>query len=128
MSGIANNMKCTTVTIYKLTWDVNYLEYRENWYHPRVESLSYQTNTIGENAAEEAFHITNAPDDYLEEYQKLLLEEIEFKGPAVSTGDVVRVDTLPKCQAQPAEYYLCKSVGWEKYTGNVINVIKYLSW
>lgn len=121
-------MKTTNVTVYKLTWDANYLEYREKWYHPRVESLTYQTNIEGENAAEEAFHITNAPDDYLEDYQKLLLEEIQFKGPAVSTGDIVRVDTLLKKCAVPAEYYLCKSMGWEKYTGNVINLIKYLSW
>jgi len=107
---------------------MDYIKDRENWYRSRVESLTYETNTTHEMAAEEAFHITNAPEELLDENQKCILKESGFKGSAVSTGDIVRVDAWPKQSAVPAEYYLCKSVGWEKYTGNVINVIKYLSW
>lgn len=98
---------------------------RDNWYIERQSGFSYQSKFEGEKAAEEAFHLTNAPDDCLEEDQKQILIDQNFKGPCLSVGDVVRVESSVKGSMMP-EYYLCKSFGWEKYKGNVIELLKYL--
>jgi hypothetical protein len=60
---------------------------------------SFFTELTGEEAAKEAFDLTNNP---------FLQEERELKcgrGRGVSTGDVIEVDGVK---------YLCMSVGWEK--------------
>ena len=98
---------------------------RENWYIAREPGFSYQSRLTGEEAAEEAFHLTNAPDESLDEKQKEILKEQQFKGPSLSVGDVVRVEPIVKGSKMP-EYYLCKSFGWERYGGDVIQLLKYL--
>jgi hypothetical protein len=111
------------ITVYRLQWG-KALDDRENWFHHRDEGLSYSTALEGEEAAEECFHITNAPEECLTDEQKEILQEQNFKGPSLSVGDIVKVQPLTK----PNEYFLCKSVGWEKYDGDVIELIKNLSW
>lgn len=111
------------ITIYRLPWGRE-LNDRENWFHHRDEGFSYSTALEGEAAAEECFHITNAPEECLTDNQKEILTEADFKGPALSVGDIVKVQPLTK----PNEYFLCKSYGWEKYEGDVIELIKNLSW
>ena len=119
-------MKKSRITIYKLPWGNSFLEDRENWFQDREEGLSYDSQLSGEEAAEEAFHLTNAPEDYLEEDQKRLLQRLEFKGPSLSVGDVVRVDSYIKKHSTPASYYICKSFGWEKFSGDIIRLLKHL--
>lgn len=121
-------MKKTTVTVYRLPWNLSYSSDRELWHRDRTPGISYTSELEGEAAAEEAFHLTNAPEDYLEEGQKALLKSLEFKGPSLSVGDIVRIEQYPKQHSTPAEYYLCKSFGWEKYDKDVISLIKHLSW
>jgi len=87
-------------------------EYRSLWIARinaavREEGLTYKSSLDGEEAAEEAFHLTNAPEDYLDEDQKRLLKRLEFKGPSLSVGDVVRVE--PIVRTSLPEYFLCKS-------------------
>jgi hypothetical protein len=114
-----------TITLYRLPWSglVNF-ERREEWYLDREEGMTYVSKLKGEEAAEEAFHLTNAPDEYLEESQKEMLALLDFKGPSLSAGDVVRVapvlnDTFP-------EYYMCKSFGWEKFGGDPFKLLRHL--
>ena len=66
-------------------------------------------NNAWEALAEEAFHITNAPEELLSEPQKEW-ERIHRKNraPSLSVGDVVQV-THP----HGTEFYLCRSSGWE---------------
>jgi len=111
------------ITIYRLPWGRT-LDDRENWGHHRDEGFSYSTVLEGEAAAEECFHLTNAPEECLTDEQKELLKEQNFKGPSLSVGDIVRVEPFTR----PSEYFLCKSFGWEKYEGDVIELIKNLSW
>lgn len=67
-------------------------------------------NNAWEALAEEAFHITNAPEELLSEPQKEW-ERIHRKNraPSLSVGDVVQV-THP----HGTEFYLCRSSGWER--------------
>ena len=123
-------IKKSFITIYRRPKANNRLmnqqdwENRENWFVNREEGLTYKSSLGGEEAAEEAFHLTNAPEDCLEEDQKRLLERLEFKGPSLSVGDIVRVE--PIVRTSLPEYYLCKSFGWEKFEGDVISLLKHL--
>jgi hypothetical protein len=116
-----------TITVYHLPWGVNYQKERETWFTDRTEYISFRTKLEGEAAAEEAFHITNAPEELLTEEQKQLAEN--FKGPSLSVGDIVQVAPVvvgPNCPLP--EYYLCRSFGWEKFVGDTIQLLKYMSW
>jgi len=117
----------SNVTVYRALWTplLRFNEDRENWYVERESGFSYQSKLKGEEAAEEAFHLTNAPEDCLEEDHKEILKEHQFKGPSLSVGDVVRVEPIVKRSKMP-EYYLCKSFGWERYGGDVIQLLKHL--
>lgn len=95
------------VTIYKLLWDDNLFEDREKWFADRQEAFNYKSELEGEEACEEAFNATEAPP--------------------IAVGDVVRIETLVK-GLKLADYYLCKSDGWEKFEGNIIQLLKHFSW
>jgi hypothetical protein len=115
------------VTIYRLPWGIPLID-REIWLQDREEGLIYSSTLTGERAAEEAFHLTNAPDECLSDDQRELLASLDFKGPSLSVGDVVRVAPYINKDKELPEYYLCKSYGWEKYDGETIPLIKHLSW
>ena len=118
--------KRSYVTIFRRPWEINIdWDKREEWYQSRSEGMSYASSLVGEEAAEEAFHITNAPDECLTDSQKQLLKEQNFKGPSLSVGDVVKVGPIIR-EVLP-EYYMCKSFGWEKFGGNVIELLKHLN-
>lgn len=114
------------VTLFRLPHGNSYFEDREKWYVDRETGMSYYTDLSGEEAAEEAFHLTNAPEECLEEDQKRLLKRLEFRGPSLSTGDIVRVESTIRGSAL-AEYYLCKSRGWEKFDGDRFELLRHLS-
>jgi hypothetical protein len=118
----------TVVTIYKLPWTISFNDAREEWFQDRTQGITYTSLLNGEQAAEEAFHLTNAPEDCLTAEQKELLKTLNFKGPSLSVGDIVRVDQYPKPHSTPAEYYLCKSFGWEKFNGDIIRLIGHCCW
>lgn len=118
----------SVVTVYKLPWNELHFDQREEWFQDREQGISYTSKLSGEKAAEEAFHLTNAPDDSLTESQKSLLKFLEFKGSSLSVGDVVRVEQYLGSRSVPAEYYMCKSFGWEKFDGNIIELLKHCSW
>jgi hypothetical protein len=109
----------TTVTVYKLTNKHPLLE-RENWYLPRKENLTYSSSLHGKDAAEEAYDITN---------RLTTNTNVDmFHGPSMEVGDVVRVENVVRASGdnQIPEYYMCKTIGWEKYDDNIIDLIKYL--
>jgi hypothetical protein len=112
------------ITVYQQPWEFRNWDSREEWFVERVEGISYKSSLTGEAAAEQAFHLTNAPESCLEEDEKILLEELNFKGRSLSVGDVVRVE--PIVRTSLPEYYLCKSMSWEKFGGDVISLLKYL--
>lgn len=67
------------------------------------------SSNVWEALAEEAFHITNAPEELLSKSQKQW-ERIHRKNhaPSLSVNDVVQV-THP----HGTEFFLCRSSGWE---------------
>ena len=115
----------SVVTIFRRPWgfDIDW-EKREEWFADRTEGMTYKSTLKGEEAAEEAFHITNAPDDCLTDEQKLILEREGFIGPSLSVGDVVRVS--PVVRKGSSEFYICKSFGWEKFTGDYFQLLRHL--
>lgn len=118
----------STVALYRRPWYASNLSKREEWFIERELGLTYVSNLKGEAAAEEAFHLTNAPTELLTEVQQEMLQLLGFKGPSLSVGDIVRVEEYPKIHSTPADYYLCKSFGWEKYEGDVIKLLRFISW
>lgn len=112
------------ITICRIPFGICRIEDRENWYNSRVEGMTYISSLEGEAAAEECYHLTNAPTELLSDEQQLILSEQHFKGPSLSVGDIVRVQPLTK----PTQYFLCKSFGWEKYEGDVIELLKNIEW
>ena len=118
----------STVAIYKLPWSKDYHNVREDWSIDREEVFLFPSEQDGEAAAEEAFHITNAPDECLTDEQKGIIAMNDFKGPSMSVGDVVKVTSYPRIPSEMPDYYLCKSYGWEKFTGNTIQLLKHMSW
>jgi len=62
----------------------------------------------GKAIAEKLFHIFNAPEEMLNEYEQVLVGDFRKDGNySLSVGDVVQVDDT---------YYLCESFGWKEYT------------
>ena len=119
-------MNKSVVTLYRLPWgSVVDWERREEWYAVRNEGMTYKTSLVGEDAAEEAFHLTNAPEECLSDEHKFLLKSLDFKGPSLSVGDMVRV--APIVYNGVSEYYLCKSQGWEKFHGDIFKMLRYLT-
>lgn len=115
------------ITIYRLPWGIDYSSQRENWYESRVMGFRFRSELEGEKAAEEAFHLTNAPDEILTEEQMALRGD--FKGPSLSVGDIVQVTpVVVDFNSYSTKYYLCKSQGWEKFTGDTIQLLKHFSW
>ena len=77
----------------------------------RKFALWYWTTRTGEEAAEEAFHISNAPDELLSEREKDI--KLRWKGRALSVGDAVLVRPKPYGTYQDKSY-LCCSSGWKE--------------
>lgn len=99
---------------------------RTEWFHNRNEVLNYKSNFIGEKAAEEAFELTNAPKEYLSEEAQKFQESLKYKGPSLSVGDIVRIEPTIRDGKNFPEYFMCKSFGWEKYTGDSIQLLRHL--
>ena len=97
----------TTVRIFVQDYSItlrgakNFFE--ADWDLPRKHVYTYLTDAKGSDAAEQAFHIFNAPEEMLQEWQKFVAQG--YKGPSLSVGDIVEVD---------GEDYLCCSLGWKK--------------
>ena len=62
------------VTLFRLSWTTSHFEDREKWFIGRESGMSYYTDLGGEEAAEEAFHLTNAPESLLTDDQKEILQ------------------------------------------------------
>lgn len=104
----------TTVRIYIQDLDrrgdrQGYQFFTSDWSLPRKHVYTYLTDAKGQEAAEEAFHIFNAPESMLEEWQQYV--QRGYSGPSLSVGDLVEVDGVD---------YLCCSVGWEKREVNCL--------
>jgi hypothetical protein len=64
-----------------------------------------------EYLAEKMFHLTNAPVECLsEEDQAILGQKEAYKGPALSVGDVVAVESGDRLHKR----FLCLPSGWEE--------------
>lgn len=77
--------------------------FEADWDLPRKHIYTYLTDAEGSDAAEQAFHIFNAPESMLQEWQKYIQQG--YSGPSLSVGDIVEVN---------GEEYLCCSVGWKR--------------
>jgi len=73
-----------------------------DWTLPRKFVLEYTSKHLGEEAAEEAYHIFNAPEEMLDEDERLVVQQ--YRGHSLSVGDVVQVDGIE---------YLCAGSGWQ---------------
>jgi hypothetical protein len=79
--------------------------FTSDWNLPRNHSFTYFTAKDAEDAAQEAYHITNAPESILNEFEKHIAELFRAtKTMSLSVGDVVRVGDRVE--------YLCASEGW----------------
>lgn len=59
----------------------------------------------GEEGAEQMFHILNAPEEMLSDWEAAIAKEFRaLDNYSLSTGDVVEVDS---------KKYLCESFGWK---------------
>jgi hypothetical protein len=85
------------------------------WYiqRQRTATLSLEvkpTQTSWEGIAEEAFHITNAPESLLSEEQQRIEQSVRpHLTHSLSVGDVVQVT-----HAYGSEFFLCRSSGWQQ--------------
>jgi hypothetical protein len=109
-------MKIAQVTLLQQTY-FNPLRQVENpWAIQRRVTSTFvlrikPTQQSWEELAEEAFHITNAPEELLSEYQQCWLKfhhRTNLRAPSLSVGDVVQVT-----HEFNTEFYLCRSSGWE---------------
>jgi len=103
----------TTVRIFVQDFDQmgarpGYQFFTSDWTLPRKHIYTYLTDAKGQEAAEEAFHIFNAPTEMLEEWQQYISKN--YRGPSLSVGDIAEVDGVE---------YLCCSFGWEKRSKDV---------
>jgi hypothetical protein len=82
-----------------------YQFFTSDWSLPRKHVYTYLTEAEGYGAAEEAFHIFNAPLELLQEWQQYISKG--YSGTSLSVGDIVQVN---------GEEYLCCSIGWKTRT------------
>jgi hypothetical protein len=79
--------------------------FTSSWDLPRKHSFTYYTDKDAEEAAQECYHITNAPESILNEFEKHIAGLFRAaKTMSLSVGDVVRVGDEVE--------YLCASEGW----------------
>ena len=79
--------------------------FTSDWNLPRNHSFTYFTAKDAEEAAQEAYHITNAPESILNEFEQHIAGLFRAtKTMSLSVGDVVRVGDRVE--------YLCASEGW----------------
>ena len=71
----------------------------------------YWTTKTGEDAAQEAFHISNAPDELLSPREKDI--KLRWKGRSLSVGDTVLVRPKSYGSYQDKSYLCCGS-GWKE--------------
>lgn len=76
--------------------------FEADWTLPRNHVCTYVTEAQGSNAAEQAFHMFNAPEHMLDPWQVCIVQS--YTGPSLSVGDVVQVNAVE---------YLCCSAGWQ---------------
>lgn len=74
------------------------------WELPRKFAVWWYTDLEGEEAAEQAFHILNAPDEFLTDTDRY--KKGDYVGPSLSVGDLVTINET--------EEYLCVGTGWQK--------------
>jgi hypothetical protein len=115
------------ISIYFMDWgqpDQLFVN-QKSWLVPRKNiPIAYTTEFEGERAAEEAFHLMNAPVELLGSKALNILRN--WRGRALSTGDVVGVRTPVKTQ-----YYMCKSTGWQELAETKISnkeFEQYIQW
>jgi hypothetical protein len=113
----------TNITIFRLPWGQN-IKNREQWYQAREHGFEFTCEHDGEEAAEHAFFITNAPLELIDSdtVEKYGLDD--FRGPSLSVGDIVRVEDY--VTRKMPDYFLCKTIGWEKFDGDIFEMLKYL--
>jgi hypothetical protein len=81
--------------------------FTSSWDLPRKHTYTYFTSKDGEAAAEQAYHIFNAPESMLNDFERHIASEARSKAfnmHSLSVGDVVRVGDEVE--------YLCASEGW----------------
>jgi hypothetical protein len=99
-----------TVRIYTQDLDamdryIGQYAFTSSWDLPRKHRFTYFTDKDGEEAAQECYHITNAPLEILNEFEKHIADQFRAtKTMSLSVGDVVRVGDEVE--------YLCASEGW----------------
>jgi hypothetical protein len=79
-----------------------------DWDLPKHLTLTYTTEKEGQEAAEEAFHLLNAPREYLTKEEAKKVQG--FGGHSLSVGDVVEIESATGKKSQ----FLCQSCGWEE--------------
>ena len=77
----------------------------------REFALWYWTTKTGEDAADEAFYISNAPEELLSKEQMDI--KLRWKGRSLSVGDAVLVRPKPYGTYQDKSYLCCGS-GWKE--------------
>jgi hypothetical protein len=74
----------------------------------RTEVFKTSSNKVksGKDGAEQMFHILNAPEELLEDWERSIAEEFRaLDNYSLSVGDVVEVE---------GTQWLCKSFGWKE--------------
>ena len=79
--------------------------FTSDWNLPRKHTFTYFTDKDGEEAAQECYHITNAPEAILNDFERHIADLYRAtKTMSLSVGDVVQVGNEVE--------YLCASQGW----------------
>jgi len=121
-----DNFVVSKITIFQRPWTEKNISTRTEWFQQRREILSYKSTFCGESAAEEAFEITNAPKECLNEQKQILQKSLNYRGPSLSVGDIVRVEPTIRDGKNLPQYFMCKSFGWEKFNGDIIQLLRHL--
>lgn len=102
-----NAIKIFSQDLDKMDRSAGQFAFETNWNLPRKHTYTYFSSKHGEAAAEECYHILNAPDSMLNDFEQDIAAEAHSKAfdmHSLSVGDVVRVGD--------AMEYLCASEGW----------------
>ena len=102
-----NAIKIFSQDLDKMDRSAGQYAFTSEWNLPRKHTYTYFSSKDGERAAEECYHIFNAPDSMLNDFEKHIASEARskvFDMHSLSVGDVVRVGNEVE--------YLCASEGW----------------